>query len=282
MKLYSANAGHFKLDGGAMFGTVPKSIWHKLNPADDNNMCSWAMRCLLIEDGNRLFLIDNGMGNKQSEKFFGYYYMHGDDTLEKSLNKAGFTADDVTDMILSHMHFDHCGGSIQHNKDKTGYEPAFKNAMYYSTERHWKWATEPNPREKPSFLSENILPIQESGQLKFLKEGESITENISVIFANGHTDGMMVPHIKYKGKTLVYMADMMPSVGHIPVNYVMGYDTRPLLTMQEREPFMKRAADEEYILFLEHDPVNECCTVQHTDKGVRLKEKFSLKEYFGE
>lgn len=282
MKLYSANAGHFKLDGGAMFGTVPKSIWNKLNPADDNNMCSWAMRCLLLEDGNRLFLIDNGMGNKQSEKFFGYYYLHGDDTLEKSLNKAGFTADDVTDMILSHLHFDHCGGSIQHNKDKTGYEPAFKNAVYYSTERHWKWATEPNPREKPSFLSENILPIQESGQLKFLKEGESITENISVIFANGHTDGMMVPHIKYKGKTLVYMADMMPSVGHIPVNYVMGYDTRPLLTMQEREPFMKRAADEEYILFLEHDPVNECCTVQHTDKGVRLKEKFSLKEFFGE
>lgn len=282
MKLYSANAGHFKLDGGAMFGTVPKSIWNKLNPADDNNMCSWAMRCLLIEDGNRLFLIDNGMGNKQSEKFFGYYYMHGDDTLEKSLNKAGFTADDVTDMILSHLHFDHCGGSIQHNKEKTGYEPAFKNAVYYSTERHWKWATEPNPREKPSFLSENILPIQESGQLKFLKEGEHITSTISVMFANGHTDGMMVPHIKYKGKTLVYMADMMPSVGHIPVNYVMGYDTRPLLTMQEREPFMKRAADEEYILFLEHDPVNECCTVQHTDKGVRLKEKFSLKEFFGE
>jgi glyoxylase-like metal-dependent hydrolase (beta-lactamase superfamily II) len=282
MKLYSVNAGHFKLDGGAMFGTVPKSIWNKLNPADDNNMCSWAMRCLLIEDGNRLFLIDNGMGNKQSEKFFGYYYMHGDDTLEKSLNKAGFSADDVTDMILSHLHFDHCGGSIQFNKDKTGYEPAFKNAVYYSTERHWKWATEPNPREKPSFLSENILPIQESGQLKFLSEGENITDNISVMFANGHTDGMMVPHIKYKGKTLVYMADMMPSVGHIPVNYVMGYDTRPLLTMQEREPFMKRAADEEYILFLEHDPVNECCTVQHTDKGVRLKEKFSLKEFFGE
>jgi glyoxylase-like metal-dependent hydrolase (beta-lactamase superfamily II) len=282
MKLYSVNAGHFKLDGGAMFGTVPKSIWNKLNPADDNNMCSWAMRCLLIEDGNRLFLIDNGMGNKQSEKFFGYYYMHGDDTLEKSLNKAGFSADDVTDMVLSHLHFDHCGGSIQFNKDKTGYEPAFKNAVYYSTERHWKWATEPNPREKPSFLSENILPIQQSGQLKFLSEGEGITENISVIFANGHTDGMMVPHIKYKGKTLVYMADMMPSVGHIPVNYVMGYDTRPLITMQEREPFMKRAADEEYILFLEHDPVNECCTVQHTDKGVRLKEKFSLKEFFGE
>ncbi|MGE0635929.1 MAG: MBL fold metallo-hydrolase [Bacteroidia bacterium] len=282
MKLYSVNAGHFKLDGGAMFGTVPKSIWNKLNPADDNNMCSWAMRCLLIEDGNRLFLIDNGMGNKQSEKFFSYYYMHGDDTLEKSLNKAGFTADDVTDMILSHLHFDHCGGSIQFNKDKTGYEPAFKNAVYYSTERHWKWATEPNPREKPSFLSENILPIQESGQLKFLNDGKNITENISVMFANGHTDGMMVPHIKYKGKTLVYMADMMPSLGHIPVNYVMGYDTRPLLTMQEREPFMKRAADEEYILFLEHDPVNECCTVQHTDKGVRLKEKFSLKEFFGE
>jgi len=282
MKLYSVNSGHFKLDGGAMFGTVPKSIWHKLNPADDNNMCSWAMRCLLIEDGNRLFLIDNGMGNKQNEKFFGYYYLHGNDSLDKSLNSAGFSFDDVTDMILSHLHFDHCGGSIQFNKDKTGYEPAFKNAVYYSTKRHWKWATEPNPREKPSFLSENILPIEQSGQLKFLKEGENLTENISVLFANGHTDGMMVPHIKYKGKTLVYMADMMPSVGHIPVNYVMGYDTRPLLTMQEREPFMKRAADEEYILFLEHDPVNECCTVQHTEKGVRLKEKFTLKEYFGQ
>lgn len=282
MKLHAVNAGYFKLDGGAMFGTVPKSIWNKLNPADENNMCSWAMRCLLIEDGDRLFLIDNGMGNKQSEKFFGYYYLHGDDSLEKSLNKAGFTAEDVTDMILSHLHFDHCGGSIQFNKDKTGYEPAFKNALYYSTERHWKWATEPNPREKPSFLKENILPIQESGQLKFLADGEQLSENISVMYANGHTDGMMVPHIKYKGKTLVYMADMMPSVGHIPVNYVMGYDTRPLVTMQERESFMNRAADEEYILFLEHDPVNECCTVQHTEKGVRLKEKFSLKEYFGE
>lgn len=281
MKLYTINAGHFKLDGGAMFGTVPKSIWHKLNPADENNMCSWAMRCLLIEDGNRLFLIDNGMGTKQSEKFFGYYYLHGDDSLEKSLNKAGFTSDDVTDMILSHLHFDHCGGSIRFNKDRNGYEPAFKNAIYYSTERHWKWATEPNPREKPSFLSENILPIKESGQLKFVTEGEHIAETISVMFANGHTDGMIIPHIKYKGKTLVYMADLMPSVGHIPVNYVMGYDTRPLITMQEREPFMKQAADEEFVLYLEHDPINECCTVQHTEKGVRLKEKFSLKEFFG-
>lgn len=281
MKLYTINAGHFKLDGGAMFGTVPKSIWHKLNPADENNMCSWAMRCLLIEDGNRLFLIDNGMGTKQSEKFFGYYYLHGDDSLEKSLNKAGFTSDDVTDMILSHLHFDHCGGSIRFNKDRSGYEPAFKNAIYYSTERHWKWATEPNPREKPSFLSENILPIKESGQLKFVTEGEHIAETISVMFANGHTDGMIIPHIKYKGKTLVYMADLMPSVGHIPVNYVMGYDTRPLITMQEREPFMKQAADEEFVLYLEHDPINECCTVQHTEKGVRLKEKFSLKEFFG-
>jgi len=282
MKLHSVNSGYFKLDGGAMFGTVPKSIWNKLNPADDNNMCSWAMRCLLIEDGNRLFLIDNGMGNKQSEKFFGYYYLHGDDSLDNSLKQAGFSYDDVTDMILTHLHFDHCGGSIQFNKDKTGYEPAFKNALYYSTKRHWKWATEPNPREKASFLKENILPIQESGQLKFVSESENISENISVIYANGHTDGMMIPHIKYKGKTIVYMADFMPSMAHIPVNYVMGYDTRPLLSMSEREPFMKRAADEEYILFLEHDPVNECCTVQHTDKGVRLKEKFTLKEYFGE
>ncbi len=281
MKLHSVNAGYFKLDGGAMFGTVPKSIWNKLNPADENNMCSWATRCLLIEEGNRLFLIDNGMGNKQSEKFFGYYYLHGNDSLDKSLKQAGFSFDDVTDMILSHLHFDHCGGSIQHNKDKTGYEPAFKNALYYSNERHWKWATKPNPREKASFLSENILPIKESGQLKFINEGDNITENLSVIFANGHTEAMMVPHINYKGKTVVYMADMMPSVGHIPLNYVMGYDVRPLLTMQEREPFMKRAADEEYILFLEHDPVNECCTVQHTEKGVRLKETFTLKEFFG-
>lgn len=265
-----------------MFGTVPKSIWNKLNPADENNMCSWAMRCLLIEDGNRLSLVDNGMGNKQSEKFFGYYYLHGDDSLDKALMKAGFSYEDVTDMILSHLHFDHCGGSIKFNKDKTGYEPAFKNAVYYSTECHWKWATEPNPREKASFLKENILPIEESGQLKFLEDGEKISDSISVIYANGHTDGMMIPHINYRGKTIVYMADFMPSVAHIPVNYVMGYDTRPLLSMEERDPFMKRAADEEYILFLEHDPINECCTVQHTERGVRLKEKFSLKEYFGE
>lgn len=284
MKLHVINTGNFKLDGGAMFGVVPKSLWSKTNPADANNMCNWAMRCLLIEDGNRLILIDNGIGDKQDEKFFGHYYLNGDDTLEKSLKKAGFGFDDITDMFLTHLHFDHCGGSIKLNKDKNGYEPVFKNATYWSNSEHWEWATKPNPREKASFLKENILPIKESGQLKFVsgEQDQPLGKDISLAFMRGHTDAMMIPHIRYKGHTLVYMADLLPSTGHIPLAYVMGYDTRPLLTMSEKEKFLNKAADEKYVLFFEHDSVNECCTVEHTEKGVRLKQAHTFKELFGE
>ena len=285
MKLYPINTGYFKLDGGAMFGVVPKSIWQRTNPTDSNNMCDWAMRSLLIEDGNRLMLVDTGMGSKQSDKFFGYYYLFGDDSLDNSLALHGFNRNDITDVFLTHLHFDHCGGSIQWNKNKTGYEPAFKNAKFWSNQRHWKWATEPNGREKASFLKENIMPIEESGQLNFLDDSNqyltSAFTGIDVFFANGHTDAQMIPHIKYKGKTVVFMADLLPSVGHIPLPYVMGYDTRPLLTLSEKEQFLKTAADNEYVLFLEHDSVNECCSVQHTEKGVRVKDTFSFSEMFG-
>lgn len=282
MKLHVINTGLFKLDGGAMFGVVPKSLWNKTNPADANNMCTWAMRCLLIEDGNKLILIDNGIGDKQDANFFKHYFLSGEDTLEKSLQKINFSSNDITDMFLTHLHFDHCGGSIQHNKTKTGFETAFKNATYWSNREHWEWATKPNPREKASFLKENILPIQESGQLKFVEKEGELFSGFSVMYARGHTDAMMLPHINYKGKTIVYMADLLPSAGHIPLPYVMGYDTRPLLTMEEKKIFLEKAADEEFILFLEHDSVNECCTVQKTEKGVRLKDTFRLADYFGE
>ena len=278
MKLHTINTGNFKLDGGAMFGVVPKSIWNKTNPPDEKNLCPWAMRCLLIEEGDKLILIDNGIGNKQDAKFFSHFDLHGDDTLEKSLNSLGFSSDDVTDMFLTHLHFDHCGGSIKFKNDKSGFEPAFKNATYWSNAQHWEWATKPNPREKASFLKENILPIQESGQLKFIEEGVELFPFFKILFTRGHTDAMMIPHIIYKDKTIVFMADLLPSTGHIPLAYVMGYDTRPLLTLTEKEKFLNEAADKNYILFLEHDNYNECCTVQQTEKGVRMKETFSLKE----
>lgn len=279
MKIYPLNTGNFKLDGGAMFGVVPKSLWQKTNPADENNMCSWAMRCLLIEDGDRLMIVDNGMGNKQSDKFFGYYYLFGDDSLEGNLKALGFHPDDVTDVFLTHLHFDHCGGGIKWNADRTKFEATFKNATYWSNSMHWKWATEPNQREKASFLKENIIPMMELGQLKFIdKEGFNYFD---ILMVNGHTDAQMIPHIKYKGKTVVFMADLLPSVGHIPLAYVMGYDTRPLLTLDEKEKFLNEAADKEYVLFLEHDIQNQCCTVKHTEKGVRLKDTFTFDEMFG-
>ncbi|MCI5056648.1 MAG: MBL fold metallo-hydrolase [Flavobacteriales bacterium] len=285
MKLYSVNTGYFKLDGGAMFGVVPKSLWQRTNPADENNMCSWAMRSLLIEDENRLMLIDTGMGDKQSEKFFGYYYLHGDDTLDKSLASHGFHRDDITDVFLTHLHFDHCGGAIQWNKDRTGYEPAFKNARFWSNKGHWKWATEPNRRERASFLSENISPIMESGQLKHIDVQGDRTKNafanIDVLFMNGHTDKQMLPLIKYQNKTIVFMADLLPSVGHIPLPYVMGYDTRPLITMEEKGQFLKEAVDNDYILFLEHDALNECCTLKATEKGARLDNVGTLQDFIG-
>lgn len=276
MKLYSIETGFFKLDGGAMFGVVPKSIWHKSNPADDNNLCTWANRLLLIEDGKRLTLVDTAIGDKQDDKFFRHYYLHGDATIDSSLAKYGFHRDDITDILLTHLHFDHCGGAIQRDGDRL--IPAFKNAYYWSNEKHWEWALNPNPREKASFLKENILPIQESGQLKFLKEDERYDNNITIRYANGHTESMMLPQIEYKGKTILYMADLLPSVGHIPLPYVMSYDIRPLTTMQERQSYWKEIVDREYILFFEHDAVNECCNLQHTEKGIRVKDIFKLDD----
>jgi len=285
MRLYPIEAGNFKLDGGAMFGVVPKPLWSRTNPADSNNMIDIASRCLLIENGDRLTLIDTGMGNKQSDKFFGYYYPWGDFTLEKSLKEKGFHKDDITDVFLTHLHFDHCGGAIQRDKNRIGYEPAFKNATYWSNEKHWNWATKPNRREKASFLSENILPMQESGQLKFVgdpKEYFSTANELDfgIFFADGHTEKQMIPHIDYKGKKIVFMADLLPTAGHLPLPFVMGYDTRPLLTLPEKEIFLNMAADNDYYLFLEHDAHNPIITVKHTEKGVRLNECFAIDELF--
>ncbi len=277
MKLYSINAGHFKLDGGAMFGVVPKSIWNKLNPADENNLCSWALRCLLIEDGNKLMLVDNGLGDKQDAKFFGHYHLHGNDSLDGSLAKHGFSRNDITDVFLTHLHFDHCGGSIKREGDQL--VTAFPNAIYWSNKRHWKWATEPNDREKASFLKENILPIQQSGQLKFIEDSTNqFTGNIWIRQVFGHTDAMMLPQIKYKGKTISYMADLLPSAAHIPLPYVMAYDMFPLTTLNEKKSFLMDAQQNDHILFFEHDPVIECCNLAETEKGIRVKDTFLLSD----
>jgi glyoxylase-like metal-dependent hydrolase (beta-lactamase superfamily II) len=292
MKLYTINTGFFKLDGGAMFGVVPKAMWNKLNPADANNLCTWALRCLLIEDGDKLILIDNGIGNKQDEKFFSHYYLHGNESLDTSLNKHGFHRDDITDIFLTHLHFDHCGGSIIRDNDKL--IPAFKNANYWSNEDHWQWATVPNDREKASFLKENILPIKESGQLRMVNPERSImneaelsvaghgkteiSSNFSIRLVNGHTRAMMLPQIAYKEKTIVFMADLIPSLAHIPIAYVMAYDMFPLTTLNEKKSFLMEAAENDYILFFEHDPVNECCSLQLTEKGIRSKAVFMLEE----
>jgi len=278
MKLHAVHTGNFKLDGGAMFGVVPKSIWQKLNPADDNNLCSWAMRSLLIEDGKRLILVDNGIGDKQDAKFMGHYHLHGEESLDGSLKELGLHRDDITDVLLTHLHFDHCGGSIVREGDKL--VPAFKNATYWSNLRHWEWATKPNEREKASFLKENILPIEASGQLKFIEplDGIGFTEHVTIRFVHGHTDAMMLPQINYKGRTVVYMADLLPSIGHIPLPYVMAYDMFPLTTLQEKKAFLSEAVENDYILFFEHDPLQECCSLHQTERGVRHKELFKLAE----
>jgi len=285
MKIYPIEAGNFKLDGGAMFGVVPKSLWTRTNPADSNNMIDIAARCMLIENGDRLTLIDTGMGDKQSDKFFGYYYPWGEHSLDVSLKKAGFHRDDITDVFMTHLHFDHCGGSVQWNKDRTGYEPAFKNAKFWSNKNHWEWATKPNRREKASFLKENILPMQESGQLHFVDKPTSDFSKTSaldfgIFFADGHTDKQMIPHIKYRDKTIVFMADLLPTAGHLPLPFVMGYDTRPLLTLPEKEKFLNTAAANNYYLWLEHDAHNQLITVKHTEKGVRLDKTYTFNELF--
>jgi len=280
MKIYPIETGNFKLDGGAMFGVVPKIIWQKTNPADSNNLIDMSMRCMLIEDGKRLILIDTGLGSKQSDKFFGYYHLFGNFSLESSLAKHGFHKDDITDIFLTHLHFDHCGGVIEWNSQKNLLQPAFKNAKFWSNDNHWEWALEPNPREKASFLKENINPIRESGQLNFITNNSLKQIGFNVLFMDGHTEKQMLPKLSYQGKTIVFMADLLPTIGHIPLSYVMGYDTRPLLTIKEKAIFLKEAADNNYYLFLEHDAYNEICTVHHTEKGVRLKETHKFKDIF--
>ena len=280
MKIYPIETGNFKLDGGAMFGVVPKTIWQKTNPADNRNLIDMSMRSMLIEDGNRLILIDTGLGAKQSNKFYSYYYLFGDFSLDTSLAKHGFHRDDITDVFLTHLHFDHCGGAIEYNADRTFLQPAFKNAKFWSNDKHWQWATEPNAREKASFLKENINPIKESGQLNFINNNYKEQIGFDVLFMDGHTEKQMLPMLSYQGKTIVFMADLLPTIGHIPLPYVMGYDTRPLLTIKEKATFLKQAADKEYYLFLEHDANNELCTVKHTEKGVRLKNTHQFTDIF--
>ncbi|MFD0799659.1 MBL fold metallo-hydrolase [Maribacter chungangensis] len=285
MTIYPIETGNFKLDGGAMFGVVPKTIWQRTNPADANNLIDIAARSILIEDGDKLTLIDTGLGNKQSDKFFGYYNLWGEYNLDTSLAAHGFHKDDITDVFMTHLHFDHCGGCIQWNKDRTGYEPAFKNAKFWTNRDHWKWATEPNAREKASFLKENLLPMQESGQLHFLPLNqlpfcEKSALGFGIHFVDGHTDKQMLPQITYKGKTIVFVADLIPTVGHIPLVYVIGYDTRPLITLKEKEVFLNYAAENEIYLFFEHDAHNQLCTVKHTEKGVRLDTIYTFNELF--
>lgn len=277
MDLHVIHTGNFKLDGGAMFGVVPKVIWRNLNPADANNLCTWAMRCLLIENGSRLVLIDCGIGDKQSDKFFDHYYLHGDHTLERSIIAAGFSMDDITDVFLTHLHFDHCGGALKLG-DTGVAEPVFRNADYWSNRDHWQWAVAPNRREKASFLKENIIPLEESGQLNWVDIEQSRWDLFEIITVDGHTEKQMLPKISYKGRTLVFMADLLPSVGHLPLPYVMSYDVRPLITLREKAAFLQKAADEKFVLFFEHDPQVECCTVKHTEKGVRVDQTFKLDE----
>lgn len=279
MQLKSINTGYFKLDGGAMFGTVPKVIWNKLNPADQNNLCTWAMRCLFVEDGNKRILIDTGIGDKQSSKFFSYYYLHGDDSLKKSLHTIGVDFKDITDIIFTHLHFDHCGGALRWNSGKTLLEPVFPNAKYWVHQKHWEHALHSNPREGASFLDENIHPLELSGQLHFVSDTNKFTENISFLTADGHTEKMILPKIKFQDKTLVFCADLIPSSAHIPINYVMGYDIRPLVRMKECKSFLEEAIQEDWTLFFEHDPLYVCGKAKNTDKGPRLDTTFSLDDF---
>ena len=279
MQLFPIETGNLKLDGGAMFGVVPKVLWNKVYPADENNLCNWSMRCLLVVDGDRKILIDNGIGEKQEAKWLKHYYLNGDDTLEKSLTKAGFSPEEITDVVLTHMHFDHCGGSVKWNDDNSGFELAFPNATYWTSKQQYDWATKPNRREKASFLKENIYPIEESGRLNLIeKEGEFIP-NITFKLYNGHTEGQLIPHINVNGRTVVFMADLMPSSAHIPMPWIMAYDTRPLLTLKDRERFYTEAIENDYVLFFEHDIYNEACTLHNTEKGVKVEKAGKLLEF---
>jgi glyoxylase-like metal-dependent hydrolase (beta-lactamase superfamily II) len=279
MEIYSIPTGNLKLDGGAMFGVVPKSLWGKLYPSDENNLCNWAMRCLLIVDGDRKILVDSGVGDKQSEKYLGHFHLNGDDTLEKSLAKHGFSPDDITDHILTHLHFDHVGGSVKYNAAGE-LEPTFKNATYWVTKAQWEWATNPNKREKASFLTENIIPIMEKGNLKLIEKEEEILPNVEAKIFNGHTDGQLIPHIKYQGKTIAFMGDLIPSTAHIGMPYIAAYDTKPLESLKDKQRFYKEAVENDYILFFEHDLYNECCNLKETERGTKLKDTFSLQDYF--
>ena len=282
MNLYPINAGNFKLDGGAMFGVVPKSLWQKTNPSDSDNLIDLTARCMLIESGSRLILVDAGMGDKQSEKFFSYYKPWGDDSLVKSINSAGFSIDEITDVFLTHLHFDHCGGSTVLNSNNVSV-PLFKNAQYWSNKNHWDWATNPNSREKASFLKENLIPIEESGQLCFLdvkSPGFNHYDQLGfdVLFVDGHTEKQMIPKVSYNGKEVVFMADLLPTAGHIPLPYIMGYDVRPLTTLEEKRSFLNLAVEEEYCLFMEHDAHNQIITLKNTEKGIRFGGSLSLKD----
>lgn len=282
MNLYPINAGNFKLDGGAMFGVVPKSLWQKTNPSDSDNLIDLTARCMLIESGSRLILVDAGMGDKQSEKFFSYYKPWGDDSLIRSINNAGFSIDEITDVFLTHLHFDHCGGATVLNNNNVSV-PLFKNAKYWSNKNHWDWATSPNSREKASFLNENLIPIEESGQLCFLdvkSPGFNHYDELGfdVLFVDGHTEKQMIPKVSYSGKEVVFMADLLPTAGHIPLPYIMGYDVRPLTTLEEKRSFLNLAVKEEYCLFMEHDAHNQIITLKETEKGIRFGGSLSLKD----
>ena len=279
MKLYPIETGNFKLDGGAMFGVVPKVMWSKVYPSDENNLCNWSMRCMLIVDGDRKILIDNGIGEKQDEKWLRHYYLNGEATLEKSLAAIGYKPEDITDMILTHMHFDHCGGSVKWNSDRTGFELTFPNATYWTSRQQFDWATQPNRREQASFLKENILPIEESGHLKLIETEGEYLPNIEFKLFDGHTEGQVIPHIRYNGKTVVFAADLMPSSAHIPMPWIMAYDTRPLQTLKDRERFYNEALEGDYVLFFEHDLYHEAGTIHNTEKGVRIKETGKLSDF---
>jgi len=278
MKINVLHTGNFRLDGGAMFGVVPKTIWNKINTADENNLCNWAMRCLLVEDEQRLILIDTGIGDKQDPKFFGHYHLSEMHSLPDLVRRHGYHVNDITDVLLTHLHFDHCGGAIEKRDGQL--RTVFPKAVYWSNEKHWNWAVNPNEREKASFLKENILPIRESGQLKFIDctENISFSPNITIRFVNGHTEAMMLPQIRYKDTTILYMADLLPSTGHIPLPYVMAYDMFPLTTLQEKKFFLREALEKNYVLFFEHDPLYECCDLQLNEKGIRMKNTFPLSQ----